>query len=217
LNFTDLSDIGGEEFKPKIIPEYLERRQGETLATWRDRVYHEYRVSCFLSALAEPRLSYIEQTNPLLTRCIIDVVRSIPDHLRTGKKLFKRIVKRLESEIPIASMKGIPTIGAMMEKKEIRDLFLDVINSEDTKGLFPPKFIRYLNDGLTNKVPSSYKKRYASVYKNISSIPPSIKKILGAAVRKLQKPKFNSDRLAIRGFIISRMHQILKEDALFLR
>ncbi|WP_280565081.1 hypothetical protein, partial [Chromohalobacter sp. 48-RD10] len=74
------------------IPVELHKREGETLYAWRDRVHQEYRMPTVFAALSDIKFSYLEEINPLLSRSILGVVRSLPDDLREDKFLFKSVV-----------------------------------------------------------------------------------------------------------------------------
>src|SRR5690606_14946583 len=97
-----LEDIGGFEklsFEQEI-PSYLLKKDNETNEQWRDRLYHAYRLPIILGALNETKSAYIEIINPLLSKSIIEFVRTLPDTLRTNKYLFKKNVKKALDDIP---------------------------------------------------------------------------------------------------------------------
>ncbi len=215
-DFRDYANVDGfnvEEFEPKVIPERFHKAKGETLSTWRDRLYHEYRIPTFLAGLSESRLSYIEQASPFLSRRIIEAVRTMPDRLRTDKAVFKRYIKILEPETPIASRAGIPGTSDLLIRKEIRNIIIDELSSANAKNLFPSKFTkRILHDLSLNRLGSlSNSKVSSSVF--LKKLPRNVKILLGAAKRRIVKPKIKYSKILLRSFIISRMNKILKDDA----
>jgi len=61
------------------------------LRDWRDRLYQQYRVPFLLAALSDLKLGYVEIVNPLLSDSVIDLIRQLPDSLRTHKVLLRNI------------------------------------------------------------------------------------------------------------------------------
>src|SRR5690606_1204203 len=125
-----LDDLGGMErlnFKQEI-PNYLKRGQNESIEKWRDRLYHSFRLPIILAALNETKSAYIEIVNPLLSHSVLEFVRSLPDHLRTDKKLFKRIVEKREKKIPFAFFNANISHKDQLKRKEMVDYFIETIN-----------------------------------------------------------------------------------------
>jgi len=207
LSFLNLHDLERQE-----LPDYLQQRTGESLATWRDRLYHEFRHPCVLSALAKPRLHYIEQANPLLSRRIIQVVRSLPDHLRNDKKLFKRIVDRLIPDVPIAKTTSTASVADLLSSSEMSEEFRDVLESQQAKALMPPALLNYVMHYLDrpNRTRTS-----STVLRSMiaRSLPRPIKRAVQSCLLQLRRPNLNPAILTYRCFTICRMHQILQEDA----
>lgn len=66
-DFDDLRDLESKYgLGPQEIPSELKRTPGESLETWRDRLYHCYRLPIVLSALSDIKLAYVEEANPLI-------------------------------------------------------------------------------------------------------------------------------------------------------
>ena len=89
-DFANLAEVIGKfGLAPQDVPAELLRGEGESLAAWRDRLYHVYRLPTVLAALSDIKFAYVEQINPLLARPILQRVRELPDRLRTNKTLFR--------------------------------------------------------------------------------------------------------------------------------
>lgn len=125
-------------------PPHLERREGESLATWRDRIHQQYFRPTVLAALSDVKLSYTEIINPLLSRTIINYVRKMPDHLRTGKQLYKNIVKSMSPDITFAKNPAIVPLDAILGTLEFADVIRNEIASNDGKSLFPRRLIDFM-------------------------------------------------------------------------
>ena len=110
--------LDGHRFPPE-----LDRRSGETLAAWRDRLYSSFRVPTVLAALNESKSSYYDVVNPLLSRRVLEAARSLPDDLRTDKALFREVVDRLGPDVPFATAReGVPGRFDTLNHPEIRRL-----------------------------------------------------------------------------------------------
>ena len=98
-DYSNLKDYTKYGFPSQELPQHLNQRKGETLNLWRDRLYHEYRLPTILSALSDLKFPYVEQINPLLSKVILQQVRQLPDHLRTDKALFRKIVNSISPKV----------------------------------------------------------------------------------------------------------------------
>ena len=189
------------------------RQQHETLATWRDRIYHEYRIPHFFAGLSEPRLSYIEQANPLLSRQIVEAVRTLPDRLRTNKNIFKQYVKRLEPEIPFASQASIPNMGNLLKTKEFRTLIREELGTYRAKSIFPAIFLHRLKKDLSGNAFEDSTSLSSNKSQFLYMLPKQLKTVLRVSRRKFVKPKLSKAKLALRSFIISKINTLLSDDA----
>ncbi|MFY0543724.1 hypothetical protein [Brevibacillus sp. H7] len=96
--------------EPNSMPNHLKRKENETLEVWRDRLYHQFRIPVVLAALNDLKLSYVEIANPFLSRRIILEARTLPDELRSDKRLFRDIVHSLGPDIGYAKTGSIKNI-----------------------------------------------------------------------------------------------------------
>jgi hypothetical protein len=208
-DFANLKDYKKYGFASQTLPEQLQQLKGETLNVWRDRLYHEYRLPVVLAALTDLKLSYIEQINPLLSRKILQTVRQLPDHLRTQKALFKKIVRSLGPEVDFATNVAEASAEDILKDKEMVTLLKKELNSNDAKKLFPTEFLDFiLKDIKTKNQASTAKSTSFSVKSSISSITPGfIKK----AIRKVVLPNIDHNILAFRVLLIIKMNHILKD------
>jgi len=208
-DFANLKDYKKYGFASQTLPEQLQQLKGETLNVWRDRLYHEYRLPVVLAALTDLKLSYIEQINPLLSRKILQTVRQLPDHLRTQKALFKKIVRSLGPEVDFATNVAEASAEDILKDKEMVTLLKKELTSNDAKKLFPAEFLDFiLKDIKTKNQASTAKSTSFSVKSSISSITPGfIKK----AIRKVVLPNIDHNILAFRVLLIIKMNHILKD------
>jgi len=206
-NMNPLSEFG---FETQLYPPFTWRNENESLETWRDRLYREFRIPFVLTGLHDLINPYVEVFNPLLHDKIVDFCINIPDHLRTNKKLYTEIVPELIPEVPFAKKASIPEPASILKSARIVSMMLDELSSSNSKKLFSNEFIcwiqHYLN--VSDKHVNSTNDGFSLWLK--SHIPWKLKKFLR---RDLIKYQADFNQLAFRAVIISKMYAILEEDA----
>jgi asparagine synthetase B (glutamine-hydrolysing) len=210
-DYKNLKDYLKYGLPSQELPQHLKQREGETLSAWRDRLFHEYTLPTEFSALSDLKLSYVEQINPLLSRTILLQVRQMPDHLRTGKALFKKIVNSLSPEIAYAKSPSSASQNEILEKEQAVNLLRKELNSDTAKRLFSEELLEtVLNNlklkgqGETVKIPLLSLRSFAG-----KIIPRFIKEALR---NKFVLPSVDSNILAFRVLMIIKMNRILSED-----
>ena len=216
-DYSNADALGSADFEPQDVPDNFRQLPGESLLTWRDRLHHEFRIPCVLAALAEPRLNYIEQANPLLSRRVTEAVRALPDTLRGGKILYKKIIDRIIPDVPIADRTSIAPLPSLLSRLEQHEVFRDVLMSSRAKSLLPAPLLSctggFLTRGPRRLAPKSSIPA-ASILKILSK---PFKQTLRSLVYMVHKPSLSPEQSIFRSFVIVRMHQILNEDAQCLK
>jgi hypothetical protein len=118
-DFSNLQDYKRYGFPSQEMPQELEQKEGESLSAWRDRLYQQYRTPIFQAALADLKLSYVEQISPFQSKKILQHVRELPDHLRTEKLLFKKIIRSLSPKVSFASIDATASSHQILRQKQI--------------------------------------------------------------------------------------------------
>ncbi|OLO10051.1 hypothetical protein BTW10_16570 [Chromohalobacter japonicus] len=195
-------------FSSQEIPIELQKKAGETLYAWRDRVHQEYRMPTVFAALSDIKFSYLEEINPLLSRSVLDVVRSLPDGLREDKYLFKRVVESMGDNIPFALKSANANPKDILRERECVDLMKSEISSNYSALLFGPGFA----DRVISEIRvGNGKSRKWSIKGLVSPLlPTSIKNRLRDTVAR---PSVDGNVLAFRVFMIIKMHKMLSSDA----
>jgi hypothetical protein len=214
-DFKNLKDAQEKfDFSPQILPSAFERRDNENLSQWRDRLYHAYRLPTVLAALSDIKYSYVEVINPLLSREVLNIVRILPDKLRTEKLLFKEIVNSLSPKISYADKGAIGTSGKVLRQKKIVDLIRNEIGNSRSEQIFKSDFIEYIlnNIEIEDEQSEQTKKEKSSEFvKRIKSFVPDCLKIWLREMVFI--PKVDGNKLAFRVFLVIRMHKILNNDS----
>lgn len=210
-DFKNLSHIANEfELPTQELPQDLHKREEETLDAWRDRLYHSYRLPTILSALSDIKFSYVEQINPLLSKSILNAVRSLPDNLRTDKFLFRSIVESISPNVPFATKGANAYLKDILRSRAFAELLKSEICSDYATNLFGEKFTDLIIKGIkVGEVKPRMKKRNIKSLIN-SMLPKSIKNILRDTIAS---PTVDSNILAFRVYIIIKMHKMLTEDS----
>lgn len=204
LSYFQTSGMGNK------IPQSLEIRKEETLQTWRDRLYHEYRIPVILAALSDLKLSYVEVINPLLSREIMKRVRSMPDHLREDKGLFKKVVDSISPPIAYATSGANANASSILKSETVVDMLRRELSTENCKGIIPEEFIAYIIQNLAvTKNGVNWKQKMKSLIKLY--MPKKFIKRLSALK---SSDTVGVNVLAFRVYIICRMTSMLNQDAL---
>ncbi|WP_282123435.1 hypothetical protein [Algibacter mikhailovii] len=213
-DYFNLTPFSNEDVFKQEIPEKLLQRDDESLSKWRDRLYHQYRFPTILAALSDLKLSYIELVNPLLSKNILEEVRKLPDHLRTEKNLFKKIVNSVSPQIAYAKEGATQSPSAIFKQKGIVNILGKELSSDLAHELFPEEFLSHVLEKI-NKVNTNDINKTKSF-----SIKALIKKNtpgnLKATIRNLIRNRMPSSNtidyntLAFRIYIIVKMKQILE-------
>lgn len=213
-DYSNLKDFLSQSSHSQDIPPLLERKDGETFSTWRDRLYHTDRISTILSALSDLKLSYVEIVNPLLTRKIVYQVRRLPDHLRTLKVLYKKIVISISPDVPFAKVGANAENSGVLKLRQVVNLVKSEITSDTARGLFPPEFI---NDVVSNLKVLDQTQLRNERKESTASFKAVAKKLLPSGLKNLVKtkvlptPALDYNIIAFRMYIIMRMRKLLIE------
>ena len=200
------------ELPEQKIPERLARRSGETLATWRDRLYQQCRVPTVLAGLTDLKSAYVEVGNPLLSQSVLECVRALPDELRTGKCLWKEVVEGQLPNMELATRVAIPSLSEFLADRRVIELMLDELNSDRTAAIFAPLLRARCCAALRAEL---HAPQARSDNRPATVLAQALPKRLRMAVRYWRAPKRGIDALALafRAVVASRMHALLAVDA----
>lgn len=209
-DFANLEDYRSYGLPPQRMPEYLQKRENESAATWRDRLYHQYHIPTILAGLADLKLCYIEQATPWLSRRILEEARRLPDHLRTNKALYAGIVESVGPAIPFATEDATPTRQDILTRPAVVELLQDELRSRQTRSVLPQELIDDVSGGVRARKSEeeSLVSRMVRTAKDL--VPQAIKnRVRDSGVR----PRVDENFLALRMVLISKMTEMLEEDA----
>ena len=211
-DLQNLKDYKKYGFPDQKLPEEMRQNKNESLSTWRDRLFHSYTLPIGFSPLSDLKLAYVEQINPLLTREVLQVVRQLPDHLRTGKTLFKEIVDSMCPKIEYAKSASSAPLQDLLKDEQIVMYMKNKLSSQVALKIFPSTFLDFINGGLQNKIKTVPGNQGHSTLKVL--IKKMIPSFIREAVRsKVLLPSIDSNLLAFRVVLMCNMYELLSEDS----
>jgi len=200
------------ELPEQRLPEALERGHDETLATWRDRLYQQFRVPTLLAGLTDLKTAYVEVGNPLLARSVLDCVRALPDALRTEKCLWRELVGAQLPDVALATRVAIPSLTDFLADQRVQAILLDELTSERSAAVLSPQLRARCCAALRAARRAFGRARRESLGRSFSRAVPAR---LRAVVRKwrLGRAGIEPVVLAFRAFVAVRMHSLLGADS----
>lgn len=198
-------------FPDQELPEDMHQRKGESLSTWRDRLFHSYTLPTGFSPLSDLKLGYVEQINPLLTREILKVIRQLPDHLRTEKKLFKKIVDTSYPKVKYAKSASSAPLSELLRNEKLVNFMKDELSSTEAKLIFPDTFLKFIINGIQIKTNTSPGKHEQAISKSLikKMVPLFLKEVVRS---KILLPSIDNNILAFRVVLICKTYRLLNED-----
>ena len=118
-------------------PERLALHSGERLADYGVRLEQQCCIPVFLAGLNEAKARYMEVLNPLLSREIIGVIRSLPPELSDRAQAYTRIVHGLDRTIPYARFVSTRPLSDFLGSPEFLELAVRELASPATERVLP--------------------------------------------------------------------------------
>ncbi|UJH91310.1 asparagine synthase-related protein [Antarcticibacterium sp. 1MA-6-2] len=188
------------------MPEILKQQRNESLPTWRDRIFQLYRIPYIQSSLADIKYPYIEQINPFLSKRIVEVIRTMPDSLRTNKRLFKKVMKQWALGVPFAQRASTLKFTDILRQEDFVELIKKELSSDYAKKIFPETFLNEVIKNIKKGKQNESQQKRGAVDRLKGLIPLKIKTYLAQQKSSLH---LDENKLAFRIFIICRMHKEL--------
>ncbi|WP_272010743.1 asparagine synthase-related protein [Roseovarius sp. ZX-A-9] len=150
VNVPSLKSFGFAQ--DQKLPAELERQNDETLDSWRDRLYHTYRLPVALAALNDLKTPFVEIANPLLSRNIIKITRGLSDSQRTDKSLFRQIVHEVSPHIPFAKHESTLTLDGALRLPAVAGYLQEMLDVDGDRCLLPSRFLHFAQSGISSEV-----------------------------------------------------------------
>ncbi len=212
-DYLSPAEIESLELPPQTLPSRLTMHQGETLATWTDRLYQQNRLPTFLAALTDLQSPYVEVTNPLLAGTVLRCVRTLPDALRTGKRLWRTLARRGSPNVPLARRVAVLPLQRFVSDTQMLEAMLVEMESGQRGDALSTALRKHVSLALRAALALRPAQRgHIKQPSLVSLLTPEHIRL--AAHRWIG---FTTDLeplvFAFRAFIASRMNVMLKEDS----
>lgn len=194
----------------QALPAELARTAGESVAAWRDRLYHQFRTPVVLAALTDLKLAYVELVNPLISRRIIDTVRRMPDALRTEKRAWIAIVQRGRPGGPFARSGALPEVDHFLKGEAFRAYLRGEIASPAFTRSFSPAFAAHLLERLRPEPAGGGGLRLQRWAKGVA---PAWAIRLIKRLRTRRGARLNGPTIAFRAVMVAKMRERLERAA----
>jgi hypothetical protein len=213
--FTVATDYDNEPIPADLalrtenIPLPLRRQPNEMLDDYRDRLWLEFRTSFVTAALDDIKAAYVEICNPLLVKGVVDVVRTLPQELRTHKVLFGKIVGEMFPSIGFAKYESTESVEDIVATPEARAYLSERLLYARESGVLPANFLSYLALSQAKRA-QGYPWKRRLIARVAANLPEFVKRY---PLLKHMRKKIDIGRLALRAVIIIDMNRMLVRDA----
>jgi len=192
------------------IPASLARRRDEPLSRWTDRLYQQFRLPRFCSALTDLKSSYVEVSNPFLAAELVAFVRQLPDRLRADKRLWREWVRTVLPRVPFAIHPTVSPLEDLLNDTAMLEVILEELSRDCL--VLSPALRQYLRIEIAHVLQTAPGQRErAVVRRRYTFLPRRLKALFRPAIRR--NKALPSPVLAFRAMIVSRMNAMLTEDS----
>jgi hypothetical protein len=189
------------------VPPQLRRREGETLTTYRDRIYEAFNLPSFFAALNDIKTPYVEIANPFLSRRVVSAVRSLPDHLREHRRAFAAFVRAYGPDVPFATKAAPAEPTEYLSRPALLAEIRRELESTRAQRVLDGPALERLTAALDSSPTFDARRRLRQAARK--AIPDDLARRLRPNAAIL----LSARELAFRFYIASRMAAMLEQDA----
>jgi len=186
---------------------------------WRDRLKLTYRSARVQSALTAVKTPYVEEINPFLSRRIIETVGTLPDELRTDKRLYTEYVRERSADVPVATRSANPDTERLLGSEASKDFLRGQLNTDHARSVLGDGLIAYvlneLNQEIRPRTQCDPKLTLETIKRRVGSrLPtPIVKQIDKYTPVDRPANLISVPQLVFRLFIVQEMCTLLKTDS----
>jgi len=208
-DFKSLQDHRAWQLPVQIIPAPLERRAGEAVNDWSQRLYQQFAHPVFMAALNDLKAGYIEVVNPLIFHSVIRQIRTLPASLRHEKRLLYTLTAEFGLSLPYA-VRGLYSFwNVFFQMPSVARFLIDEINRINASALFEERLLNFLRERLSPALSQQLGTGNRSRRARFQSFMPWW---LVSLYRNLRR-RVSYPRLALRVSIVSRAIRMFTADA----
>ncbi len=188
------------------VPPDLRHRDDETLTTYRDRIYETFSLPTFFAALNDVKTPYVEIANPFLSHRVVEVVRSLPDHLREHRRAFATFVQAYGPRLRFATKAAPAEPTGYLARRDLLDEIRRELGSDRAEKVLAKQALDRLVAALERSPALDARRRLREAAR--AAIPNA----LARRLRPNVAPSLSVRELAFRVYIASRMVSLLERD-----
>lgn len=208
-DFPNLASAARFGLEEQVFPPEWKRQPGESTTAWCDRVFDQYTMPVGYGAFNEIKGWYLDPVNPLVSRGIVEKIRTLPDAFRVNKNLFIDLVRSISPPIEFARYNAIGHGHGVRKTQQMADLFSRELNAPDARQLLSDELVDLILTGM--EVASVAARTHDKQPRQLKSLVPwRLRRWLRATVMKVH---LDWNTLAFRAYMTTKMHRILAEDA----
>ena len=197
--------------EPQPIPPELQRRERESVTTYRDRIYEAYNLPTFFAALNDIKTPYVEIANPFLTRRVVSVVRSLPDHLREHRRAFAAFVRAYGPDLPFATKAAPAEPAGYLSRPDLLAEIRRELGSRQAEGVLDREALDRLGAALDGSTAFDARRGLREAARKV--VPDELARRLRPNAAIL----LSARELAFRLYVASRMAALLEQDGAAMR
>lgn len=218
-DFANLRNYRDYGLPVQEIPASLQIDPEESLSSYRDRLFHQYKLPFVVSALGDLKSTYIDQVNPLLSREILQAMRTLPDELRDQKLIFREIIDSLGPDVPIARRTASLRTCEAIQRPDLLEWIERELCSSHARSVLPPDLVdRFLGQFQQLRAFQEYRRPGAgwlwlkqALHRHTSRVTPrAVKNLL---LRSPHTHHLDVGLVAWRLALISRVTALFKDAA----
>lgn len=206
------------EYYNQGLENYLNKARSESYVQYYHRMHQQFFIPFADSALNEAKCSYLEVINPMESRNIISIMRTIPDKLSKEKIFPWEIVKSVAPEVGLNAMLSVKKTESTIRDRRFNSEIKNVLSGHSKIELFPKDFLTFILTNMDQKKRKidPYNAREKNIYNYLRSLLPlGLKnKIKSIFIKKI---KIDINLVALRAYIIIKMNEILNKDAKYFQ
>lgn len=207
-----LAQLGLKHLDCQRLPRTLARMTGESRLTWRDRLYQAFRLHVYMAGQHDLKSAYVEIANPLLSKELLEIARTQPQHLRTGKELFQRVIAPHDIDVAYAIESALVSPCDFTEMPKVRAWLHAELGGSSIRRHFGDTFAGFL-DGTLDTVTkrSGVAKLGKRVRQHARMLLPE--EVRSWVPRQPRRVAFAPKWVAVRAWLAARMLDRLAADA----
>jgi hypothetical protein len=204
-NLPTASELG---YTKQIMPLEYNRRPNESLTAWAYRIDFIYNKIVEMSALNEIKACYLEVMNPLISRRVINIIKTIPFRYNPNKQFLREITAAITPPIEYAITDT--SLENILRVPKFREALIACMQSPEAEKWLPGNLIALILERLAKPEQAGKESLWEPLIKAAKKAFPKIT-VLSKFIRR--KQYLDDYVLALRAYIIVKSCELFSQDA----